>query len=87
MVEGIANSLSGLQKASQQADTASRRIASYPSASTTQDVVDISDAALAEGSLESSVVMLKTAALMYKANAQALAMQLEAQADAFEELI
>ncbi len=85
MVNPIATSLGGMQKAAQQAEKAATAIAA--SASMPVDVVDISEAALGQASLEQSVVALKTAALMYKANAQALSIMLETQKDAFEQLI
>lgn len=85
MVDAIATSLGGLQKAGQQAAKAANEIASFPAGLPT-DTVEISEAALS-GSLEASVVALKTAALMYKANAKALEIAAEAQKEALEELI
>lgn len=97
MVEGIAISVAGLQNASAKADKATRTLADPATyGGGVEDVVDISSGAGAEaavsanaaqGTLEASVVALKTAALMYKANAEALSIQLEAQKDAFEQLI
>lgn len=98
MVEGIAISVAGLQNASAKADKAARAIADPANyASGVEDVVDIGSgpdaqqaavaAGASQGTLESSVVALKTAALLYKANAEALSIQLEAQKEAFEELI
>ena len=85
MVESIATSLGGLQKASQQAAKAANEIASFPAGLPT-DIVDVSPEA-ASGSLEASIVSLKTAAIMYKANAKALEIAFETQKEAFEELI
>ncbi len=83
-----------MQRASAQANSAAQAIASYPATiANPQDSVDvgtnanIATAALAEGGLERAAVVMKTAALMYKANAEALSAQLEMQADAFEQLI
>lgn len=94
MVEGIATSLSGLQKASNTVNSAAQAIASYPAAiANPQDSVDtgtgdsIATAALAEGSLETAVVVMKIAAQMYKANAEALNAQLEMQSKLLEQLI
>lgn len=87
MVDGIATALSGLHKAADRADVAARRIASVGTEAGPSDTVTLSDEALASGGLEEAVVMLKTAALAYKANAEALSSMLEMQAQAFEELI
>lgn len=96
MVEGIAISVAGLQNASAKADKAARAIAGESAATNPQDIVDIGSgegaapsavAETAQGGLEVSLVALKTATLMYKANAEALSIQLEAQKDAFEQLI
>ena len=94
MVQGIATSLNGLQKATAQANAAAQAIASYPAQiANPQDSVDVSTgasipaASLAQGSLETSVVVMKVAAQMYKANAEALNAQLEMQRDMLERLI
>ncbi len=87
MVDGIATALGGLQKAAARADTAARAIASYGTQGGPTDTVSLSAEALASGGLEGAVVMMKTAAIAYKANAEALSSMLEMQAQAFEELI
>lgn len=98
MIDAIATSLAGLQRAGTQAGQAATVIAnpaSYSSGVT--DIVDIAsntgDATiqaageLASGSLEAGIVGLKIAANLYKANAEVLSSILEAQKEAFEALV
>ena len=97
MIDSIATSLAGLQTAAAQVNKAAAKIASPSSYDGIQDVVEISNATgeasgqvaanVAEGSLEASVVGLKVAANLYKANAAALDSILTAQKEAFEQLI
>ena len=74
MVEGIAISVAGLQDASAKADKAARDIAKQGTVTSIEDVVDLGSGGgsggfgVSSGSLESSIVALKTAALMYKAD-------------------
>lgn len=85
MVNAIATSVAGMQKAADQVTKAANAIAAAPNA-LPQDIVDIGGEAVS-GSLEASIVGLKVAANSYKANAQALTIALEAQKDAFDALI
>jgi len=90
MIDSIATSLMGLQTANRQAVSAAENIvnpASY--AGDVSDVVDLSAAAgeITSGSLEASVVALKSAAIAYKANAKALEAAFEMQKEAFETLV
>ena len=89
MIDAIATSLAGLQKASAQANTAAQNIANPATYSRgSQDIVDISaEGMLSSNSLEASVIGLKIAATSYKANGEALSSILEMQKEAFDQLV
>lgn len=95
MIDAITTLTSGLQQSSARVSSAANAVtnpqnfgASVPTLSNkASDFASPVNAALAGGSLEAAVVGLKFAANSYKANAEALASILDAQKEAFDQII